>query len=184
MNALRLAIGLTAASLIIVHMPGPEPQTLRPQAPTVESLTAQLASEQKQAQYDEAEEISSRILRSHCGDDEYAESLAHAALDAHISVRVATAIMVIESTCRPDVVSPQGAVGLMQVVPSTWHVPAERLRDPDFNIRKGTAILAAYMQGRDVRAGLRRYNGTGEGCTACDSEYPDKVLTVAYGRPN
>lgn len=184
MNALRLAIGLTAASLLITHLPGPEPQTLRPTLPTPESLTAQLDAEQQQSRYDDAEEIAGRVLRSHCGDDEYAESIAHAALDNNIPVRVATAVLVVESTCHPDAVSPEGAVGLMQVVPRVWRVPAERLHDPDFNIRKGTQILASYMHGRDVRAGLRRYNGTGEGCTACDEQYPDKVLMVAYGRPN
>lgn len=184
MNALRLTAGLAVASLVITHLPGPEPQTLRPALPTPESLTAQLSAEQRQAQYDDAEEIAGRVLRQHCKSDEYAEALAHAALDEHISVRVATAVMVVESTCHPDAVSPEGAVGLMQVVPRVWHVPAEQLHDPDFNIRKGTQILASYMRGRDVRAGLRRYNGTGEGCAACDSEYPDKVLTVAYGRPN
>lgn len=184
MNALRLAIGLTAASLLIANMPGPEPQTLRPTMPTPETLTAQFNAEQQQARYDAAEEVASHVLRTHCGDDEYAEPIAHAALDNNISVRVATAVLVVESTCRPDVVSAEGAVGLMQVVPRVWHVSSERLHNPDFNIRKGTEILAAYMRGRDVRAGLRRYNGLGEGCEACDDAYPDKVLTVAYGRPN
>lgn len=162
-------------------MPGPAPSRISCAAPTPAVLTAQIAAEHKQELYDDAEETASRVLQRHCGDDEYAELIAHSAIDNKLPVRVVSSLIVVESTCRPGVVSSEGAVGLMQVVPRVWHVPAEQLKDPETNIRKGTEILASYTRAHGLVEGLHRYNGLGVGCAACDGDYGNKVLTIAGG---
>ena len=65
------------------------------------------------------------------------------------------AVMREESTYRPDVESPAGAIGLMQIIPPTGDqiasslgvssFAAERLRDPTTNIRFGTYYLKHLM---------------------------------------
>ncbi len=57
--------------------------------------------------------------------------------------RLVSAIIRHESNFRPDVVSPAGAIGLMQVRPGS--VPADSLADPGTNIRTGTAYLSKLM---------------------------------------
>ena len=70
-----------------------------------------------------------------------------------------------ESRFRPGAVSPAGAVGLMQVLPSTAQgldpsVRAGQLTDPDTNLRLGTAYLAGRRKdfGGDLVMALAAYN--------------------------
>ena len=160
--------------------PGPEPTGLKVQAYTPEQVTGWVVTAQRQRDYDEAENLAATVFTRHGCDDEFAEAVAREAIDHSVPARLVAAVIVVESTCRPGVVSNAGAVGLMQVAPRVWHVPDDQLKDPEFNIRKGTEILTAYIHAHGVREGLHRYNGTGEGCGNCDSAYPDKVLMVAY----
>jgi soluble lytic murein transglycosylase len=80
------------------------------------------------------------------------------------------AVVRTESRFQPDVVSPQGAYGLMQIVPETAGFIQERsgitgdYRDPRTNVRMGTWYLA-YLLGRyegDERLALAAYN-SGQG---------------------
>lgn len=155
------------------------PDAIRVIAPTPESLTAQFQSEQKQAAYDEAEEVAARVFKKHGCSDEFAEFAGHNAVDFHVPARIVSALIIVESSCRPHVVSSEGAVGLMQVVPHVWHVSAEELKNPEVNIRKGTQILSAYVRAHGLREGLHHYNGMGVGCDSCDGQYGSKVLLVA-----
>lgn len=177
---LIFALSIGTALLLATVAPGPEPTLILVHPPTPEGLGAQVAAEWRQRDYDLAEELAASVFHHHGCNDEFAEAVAHNALDNRIPVRVVAAVIIVESTCRPGIVSSEGAVGLMQVVPRVWHVPDYQLKDPEFNIQKGTEILTAYIRRHGVREGLHRYNGIGEGCDACDSAYPDKVLTVAY----
>ena len=63
------------------------------------------------------------------------------------------AVISVESSFRPEVQSPAGAVGLMQLMPRTAASLAARLgrdsydlSDPDFNIDAGTAYLAYLLK--------------------------------------
>lgn len=175
----RALLAIPLAVFVVSNMPGPTPPLPMFVPLTPSAIDAQLAAEQKQVQYDEAEEVAAKIFRRECSDDQYAEFTAHGAVDNKLPVRVVSALIVVESTCRSNVVSSEGAVGLMQVVPRVWHVPAEQLKDPETNIRKGTAILASYTRAHGLVEGLHRYNGLGVDCSTCDGEYSNKVLLIA-----
>ncbi len=91
------------------------------------------------------------------------------------------AVIAVESTFRPRVVSHAGARGLMQIIPK-WHPDtiaeiggANALFDPNKNIQAGVRILAAYLDAQDgnLRKALLRYNGSHRNPR---SPYADKVL--------
>jgi soluble lytic murein transglycosylase len=81
------------------------------------------------------------------------------------------AVIRVESRFNPNAVSPKGAVGLMQVMPSTGAWVAEqlkmpnwleeRLSEPEINIKIGTWYLAYLINMFDgsVNAALAAYNG-------------------------
>jgi soluble lytic murein transglycosylase-like protein len=90
--------------------------------------------------------------------------------------RLVAAVIVVESSCRAEAISPSGAVGLMQIMPSVHHLSKKELLDPERNIQEGTRILAQYIRETgSTREGLKRYFGMFEG----DDEYADKILTIA-----
>lgn len=71
---------------------------------------------------------------------------------------------------NPGVVSKKGAMGLMQVMPTTgrflasiegvpWTSPEEVLFDPVINIRLGTRYLSSLIELYEVDGGLAAYNG-------------------------
>lgn len=73
-------------------------------------------------------------------------------------------------TWQPDVVSPVGALGLMQIMPETgkklaaeegitWTTPEDVLFDPIVNIRLGCRYLAQLIQEYELDGGLAAYNG-------------------------
>lgn len=77
------------------------------------------------------------------------------------------AVIRAESAYRPDVVSPKGAVGLMQVMPDTGkRFGVSELDHPENNLRAGTAYLR-YLLNRfnNVPLALAAYNA-GEGAVA------------------
>lgn len=76
-------------------------------------------------------------------------------------------------TWEPTVVSHAGAMGLMQIMPSTgkwlaryegveWNSAEEVLFDPIVNIRLGTRYLSALIETYDLEGGLAAYNGGGK----------------------
>lgn len=101
----------------------------------------------------------------------YASAIARYAHAADVDPYLVAAVINVESSFRPDVVSSAGAVGLMQVVPSTAQPIARdagikgkmdvtALSDPDTNIRIGTLYLAELLAryGGDVKLALAAYN--------------------------
>jgi soluble lytic murein transglycosylase-like protein len=93
------------------------------------------------------------------------------------------AVIAVESTFKEKAVSPVGARGLMQVMPSA-HPKKVRsigglraLYDPKKNISVGTHILAQYLDlsAGNLRRTLLRYNGS---LRDSRSRYPEKVLRV------
>lgn len=93
-------------------------------------------------------------------------------------------LIMTESSGRPGVVSSAGAVGLMQVKPSTAapYVGAGNLKDPATNIYAGTSYLADLLKryGGDMNAALQAYNvGPGNFAKGMRNNYPGKVLSEA-----
>ena len=73
-------------------------------------------------------------------------------------------------TWNPEIVSPAGAMGLMQIMPNTgmfvaayegmtWSSPEEVLFNPIYNIRIGASYLSSLIGAYDVDGGLAAYNG-------------------------
>ncbi|HDQ44627.1 MAG TPA: lytic transglycosylase domain-containing protein [bacterium] len=73
------------------------------------------------------------------------------------------------NTWRPDIVSPAGAMGLMQIMPVTgmflaeyekiaWMTPAEVLFNPVYNIRMGCRLLSVLIDQYGLDGALAAYN--------------------------
>jgi len=76
-------------------------------------------------------------------------------------------------TWDPEIVSPKGAIGLMQVMPATgeflakmenikWTNARRVLSDPVNNIRLGSRYLSSLIEMYEVDGGLAAYNGGGK----------------------
>ena len=94
-----------------------------------------------------------------------AEKIQDAALDADVDPRVAFGLVRAESSFRGSVVSPAGAVGYTQLLPSTarWLVPGTSRRDlfdADTNLRVGFKYLRTLLDKYegDVKLALTAYN--------------------------
>ena len=70
------------------------------------------------------------------------------------------ALIAVESRFDTRALSTAGAVGLMQVLPSTAGVLRARLYDPAANLKAGTAYLRKLLDSHDgnVRLSLLAYN--------------------------
>ena len=185
----KLAFGTTvilmALGLILgqaMNEPGPKPARVISIAQTTDSVRQELRRETRQKLFQAEVRVAKFIYRHHGCTGSLAELTAQNAIDRGLPTRLVAAVVVVESTCRPLVVSTEGAVGLMQISPTAWHIPKWRLKDPAFNLSKGTEILARFVRPYGIREGLHHYNGMGIGCSACDVGYADKVLAVAQMR--
>lgn len=98
------------------------------------------------------------------------------------------AVILVESGGKAEVISPSGAVGLMQVMPSDGIAASfmcingpcfanrptiEELKDPAFNVEYGTNMLSGLINQYGLRDGLAKY-GPGD----VGYWYADKVIGV------
>lgn len=123
-----------------------------------------------------AKESAGRVLRANGCSDTYADVLGQAAVDHNINPQLIAGIVFVESTCNANAVSNQGAVGLAQLNIAVWHISKKQALDPEFNIDKGTSILASYIRQYGVVKGLHAYNGFGDP----SNQYAKKVLIASY----
>jgi Transglycosylase SLT domain len=172
-----MALGLLLAQ--VVSEPGPRPTHIMAGAQTQDSIQSEFRRETQEKIFRAEVVIARSVYRRHGCSGSLAELTAENAMRRGLPARLVAAVVVVESTCRAQVVSGEGAVGLMQVSPLVWRVPKSRLKDPAFNLSKGTEILANFVRPYGIREGLHHYNGMGVGCSACDLGYVDKVLGVA-----
>ncbi|MDK1492901.1 lytic transglycosylase domain-containing protein [Sinorhizobium sp. 7-81] len=97
--------------------------------------------------------------------DPYARFVAEAAKRFAIPERWIRAVMHVESRNNPAAVSPKGAMGLMQIMPATWHELRTRYRlgkdafDPRDNILAGAVYLAELHDLYGSPGFLAAYNG-------------------------
>jgi hypothetical protein len=93
------------------------------------------------------------------------------------------ALILQESGGQPEIMSNQGAVGLMQVMPRDGYAASfqckagpcfanrpsiAELKDPGFNLSYGTRMLAALIHANGQRDGLKAYGPSGMGYTYAD----------------
>lgn len=107
-----------------------------------------------------------------------------AALEHGIDSRIIHAVIETESLYQPDAVSPKGAQGLMQLMPSTAEqYGATDLFDPEENINVGTKHLKYLLdkyQG-DLPLAIAAYNA-GEGAVEKYDGIPPYPETIGYVR--
>lgn len=173
---ISMALGLLIGQA--VNEPGPKPARIVTVEQTTNSIHEEFERETRQKNFLSEVRIARFVYRKHGCTGSLAELTAQNAIDRGLPARLVAAVVVVESTCRSQVVSLEGAVGLMQIG-KVWRVPKWKLKDPAFNLAKGTEILAHYIRPYGIREGLHHYNGLGIGCAACDAGYADKVLLVA-----
>ncbi len=102
---------------------------------------------------------------------QYGDFIEESAKRHQVNPYLVAAIINAESSWEPDVRSAQGAVGLMQVLPSTaeqlarWEMvdakryPPEDLSDPEVNIEYGTAYYRYLVERyHEIEAALAAYN--------------------------
>ena len=90
-----------------------------------------------------------------------------------------------ESIGRADAQGPQGATGLMMVMPAeasglSWRPSAEQLKQPSLNLRWGTGILREIIEDSDgnLKSALAAYNGGWDQLhLTVTEEYAQSVLT-------
>ena len=99
----------------------------------------------------------------------FADLAFEAGAKYHISPALIAAIIVCESSARPNVISKGGDYGLMQVRYKVHKV--KNLLNPRVNIFAGTRILAQYRKGRTLKVALKRYSGGSK-------KYARKILKV------
>jgi soluble lytic murein transglycosylase len=99
------------------------------------------------------------------------KAIAAAAARHGVDPYLVAAVVAVESGFKADAVSSHGAVGLMQVLPSTAEelfregdaggtdAPPSRLSAPDVNLEYGTAYLSQLLRRfEDTRTALAAYN--------------------------
>lgn len=77
--------------------------------------------------------------------DQYDDAILENAQKQHLDARLMKAIVAAESSFSPKALSPRGALGLMQLMPSTARemgIDASHLREPAYNIAAGAAYMA------------------------------------------
>jgi len=88
-----------------------------------------------------------------------ATEISHAALHEGLDRAILLRLVYVESRFDSAAISSAGAVGLMQVLPSTAGVPANDLLQPQVNLRIGTAYLRTLIvRYGNMRLALLAYN--------------------------
>jgi soluble lytic murein transglycosylase-like protein len=92
-------------------------------------------------------------------------------------------VMKAESGFRPNAVSPKGAIGLMQLTPSTAQTLGANPQDPAQNVDAGARYLRALLEkyGGALRHALAAYNA-GPGAVAKFGGVPPFTETLDYIR--
>lgn len=107
-------------------------------------------------------------LKQQIADEVYEMSIKYPNLD--LDLICATITHESGRTWDPGALSKAGALGLMQIMPSTgkwlanvegipWNSAEETLYDPIYNIRLGTRYLSTLIDMYDLEGGLAAYNG-------------------------
>jgi len=145
------------------------------QAVLVEDLSAQVALlERARVGEPPAGPVPPWADRLPAGGPEWAPAIAAAATAERVDPRMLAALVWTESTFRPDVVSPAGAIGLTQLLPGTAREVGVDPFDPVDNLHGG----ARYLRGL-----LDRYPGRADLALAAYNAGPGNVDDAGPGIP-
>lgn len=163
------AMKILLASLILgaFALLGAASLPLNPRTPEFRPLTprdivAGYKQEQNHKRVVVATKQAVRVFRHHGCNSEFAGLVGEASVETGLPASILAALIYVESTCRSSVISPRDAVGLCQVNPKIWHLTNHQLKDPAFNVRVGSHILATYVKRYGLKEGLHAYNGFGD----------------------
>lgn len=92
----------------------------------------------------------------------------------NVSPELVARVICVESGGNERAISPDGAKGLMQIMPF-WAKDKKRLLDPEYNIRIGCRILESYVRKYGLHGGLSAYN-SGRPNSSAGRRYADMVL--------
>lgn len=118
-----------------------------------------LQEEIEQRRINSAINASAKLYETHGCSPSLAKPTAIAAIEYNLPVRLATAIVIVESSCRQTAISSTGAVGLMQVIPSWHHTSRRALLNRDTNLQIGTKFLASLIRKYGIEQGVANYHG-------------------------
>jgi len=111
MKRTRQANGLAFGSLLVIVglpfgllSPGTAPKLLYAHAYSPEDIRAEFAREQKQKEYDRVEHTARKLFRSYGCRGDLAPATARSAVDLGLNIRILTALIFVESTCRTNAV--------------------------------------------------------------------------------
>ncbi len=100
------------------------------------------------------------VLYQGLSDMPFGEHMRKAGEDHGIDALLIAAVVEVESNFDPTAISPRGAVGLMQILPSTASLSREVLLDPSANIDHGARYLRRLLKRfeGDLELALAAYN--------------------------
>jgi soluble lytic murein transglycosylase-like protein len=132
------------------------------------------------AQSADARRASARLARS----VQYDAAISRAASEARVRPELVRAVIVVESGFNPRAISRRGAIGLMQLLPSTARrYGAFNAFDPEQNIHAGAHYLAdliARYGGEKLELVLAAYNAGAEAVEKYGRRIPPYKETQAY----
>jgi soluble lytic murein transglycosylase-like protein len=151
------------------------PRAIRVHEPTEENIKEQVRQEHLKKAYARAARIAAMVYRKNGCRETFADLTGRYAVDLGISPRILAALVFVESSCNPNVVSTRASVGLTQVNEKVWKYSWKTLKDPDKNLKIGATILAKYVHKYGLVEGLHAYNGFGNHT----NEYAQRVFDAA-----
>jgi soluble lytic murein transglycosylase-like protein len=176
----------TVRSLETERTPEP-PRAARSRPPTkvrVDSVAMERAVTKQYAYQPLSVALSKRTRKAELAD-RVAAAVVYEAERNRMSPSLLAAVLLIENApFDTTVISSQGAVGLMQVMPvhiGSYGCPSGDLNNVEANICHGARLLHTYIKrAKSVPLALKRYNGCvrGRNTPRCH-RYPGRVLRIA-----
>jgi soluble lytic murein transglycosylase-like protein len=114
---------------------------------------------------------------------QYDSIIETAAVSASVEANLLRAVIVVESGFNSHAVSKRGAVGLMQLMPSTaTRFGVSNAYDPRENVRAGARYLRFLIDrfGHNVRLALAAYNAGEQAVDRNGGQIPPFTETMAY----
>jgi soluble lytic murein transglycosylase-like protein len=163
-------------------VPGPNAAAMRAARSAAAEVSEYLGHESNQSATAKIVTANFRGPTATAGDIDSA--IEQAAARHNVDPNLVRAVVKVESNFNPNAVSRKGAMGLMQLMPSTARqLNVKNPFDPDQNVDAGVRHLKQLLEnyGGDVRLTLAAYNA-GSGAVARSSGVPHYAETQNYVR--
>jgi soluble lytic murein transglycosylase-like protein len=165
-------------------VPAPSAPSMRAARSAAAEVNQYLGRESESSQSATAKIVAANFRGAVSSPMDVDSAIAEAAARHNVDPNLVRAVVKVESNFNPNAVSRKGAMGLMQLMPST----AKQLKvknpfDPEQNMDAGVRHLKQLLEsyGGDVRLTLAAYNA-GAGAVARSSGVPHYAETQNYVR--